>query len=122
MAANPKCTDAELISAICAQISRGTGHNCPSSMMQYGVANVLDMTSDMSVYEKNMNILYDELVSLGFEVVRPGGTFYIFPKALEEDAVAFCNKAKEYDLILVPSDSFGVSGYFRMAYCIDTER
>ena len=122
VAANPKCTDAELISAICAQISRGTGHNCPSSMMQYGVANVLDMTSDMSVYEKNMNILYDELVSLGFEVVRPGGTFYIFPKALEEDAVAFCNKAKEYDLILVPSDSFGVSGYFRMAYCIDTEK
>ncbi len=122
VAANPKCTDAELISAICAQISRGTGHNCPSSMMQYGVANVLDMTSDMAVYEKNMNILYDELTALGFEVVRPGGTFYIFPKALEDDAVAFCNKAKEYDLILVPSDSFGVPGYFRMAYCIDTEK
>ena len=122
VAANPRCTDSELISAICAQISRGTGHNCPSSMIQYGVTRVLDKTSDMSVYEKNMNLLYDELVSLGFTVVRPGGTFYIFPKALEDDAVAFCNKAKEYDLILVPSDSFGVPGYFRMAYCIDTEK
>ena len=122
VAANPNCTDADLISAICSQISRGTGHNCPSSLMQLGVAKVLDKTSDMSVYEKNMNILYDELVSLGFEVVRPGGTFYIFPKALEEDAVAFCNKAKDYDLILVPSDSFGVKGYFRMAYCIDTDK
>lgn len=122
VAANPNCTDADLISAICAQISRGTGHNCPSSLMQLGVAKVLDKTSDMSVYEKNMNILYDELTSLGFEIVRPGGTFYIFPKALEEDAVAFCNKAKDYDLILVPSDSFGVKGYFRMAYCIDTEK
>ena len=47
---------------------------------------------------------------------------YIFPKALEDDAVAFCNKAKKYDLILVPSDNFGVKGYFRMAYCIDTEK
>lgn len=122
VAVNPKCTDADLISAICAQISRGIGHNCPSSMMQYGVANVLDMTSDMNIYETNMNLIYDELVALGFEVVRPGGTFYIFPKALEEDAVAFCNKAKEYDLILVPSDSFGVKGYFRMAYCIDTDK
>lgn len=122
VAANPECTDAELISAICAQISRGTGHNCPSSMMQLGVAKVLDVTSDMSVYETNMNILYKELTSLGFEVVKPGGTFYIFPKALEEDAVAFCTKAKNYDLILVPSDSFGVKGYFRMAYCIDTEK
>ncbi len=122
VAANPKCTDAELISAICSQISRGIGHNCPSSMMQYGVVKVLNQTSDMSVYETNMNILYNELISLGFEVVKPGGTFYIFPKALEEDAVAFCNKAKDYDLILVPSDSFGVKGYFRMAYCIDTQK
>ena len=69
-----------------------------------------------------MNLLYDALVRLGFDVVRPGGTFYIFPKALEDDANAFCMKAKDYDLILVPSDSFGVPGYFRMAYCIDTER
>ena len=69
-----------------------------------------------------MNLLYDALTGIGFDVVRPGGTFYIFPKALEDDAVAFCMKAKEYDLILVPSDSFGVPGYFRMAYCIDTEK
>lgn len=122
VAANPKCTDAELISAMCGQISRGIGHNCPPSIIQLAVAEVLDQTSDMSVYETNMNILYKELISLGFECVKPGGTFYIFPKALEEDAVAFCQKALKYDLILVPSDSFGVPGYFRMAYCIDTEK
>ena len=122
VAVNPKCTDADILSVIMSQISRGTGHNCPSSMMQLGVAKVLNLTADMSVYETNMNILYDELVSLGFTVVKPGGTFYIFPKALEDDAVAFCNKAKDYDLILVPADSFGAPGYFRMAYCIDTEK
>ena len=122
VAANPKCTDAELISAICGQISRGTGHNCPPSIIQLAVSEVLDQTSDMSVYETNMNLLYHELTSLGFSCVKPGGTFYIFPKALEEDAVAFCKKALKYDLVLVPSDSFGVPGYFRMAYCIDTEK
>lgn len=122
VAVNPKCTDAELITAICAQISRGIGHNCPSSIIQLAVAEVLDKTSDMSVYETNMNLLYNELMDLGFSCVKPGGTFYIFPKALEEDAVAFSKKAMAYDLILVPSDSFGVPGYFRMAYCIDTEK
>ena len=90
--------------------------------MQLAVAKIIDETSDLSVYETNMNLLYDALTSIGFDVVRPGGTFYIFPKALEEDANAFCMKAKDYDLILVPSDSFGVPGYFRMAYCIDTEK
>lgn len=122
VAANPKCRDAELISTICSQISRGIGHNCPPSIIQLAVAEVEGLTADMSVYETNMNLLYKELTDLGFECVRPGGTFYIFPKALEEDAVAFCNKALKYDLVLVPSDSFGVPGYFRMAYCIDTEK
>lgn len=122
VAVNPACTDADLLVPIMAQISRGTGHNCPSSSVQLAVAKVIDDTSDLSVYETNMNLLYDALTRLGFEVVKPGGTFYIFPKALEEDAVAFCMKAKKYDLILVPSNSFGVEGYFRMAYCIDTEK
>ena len=122
VAVNPACKDAKLIVNMCGQISRGTGHNCPASIIQLAVAEVLDKTSDLSVYERNMNLIYDELVALGFTVVRPGGTFYIFPKALEEDAKVFCEKAKAYDLILVPGDSFGCPGYFRMAYCIDTEK
>ena len=122
VAANPRCTDSQLISAMCAQISRGIGHNCPPSVIQIAVAEVLGLTADLSVYEKNMNIIYNELVSLGFEVVKPGGTFYIFPKALEEDSVAFCRKAMKYDLVLVPGDSFGCPGYFRMAYCVETEK
>lgn len=122
VAVNPDCTDAELIVPMCGQISRGIGHNCPPSIIQLAVSEVLDTTSDMSVYETNMNLLYQELTELGFSCVKPGGTFYIFPKALEEDAAAFCQKALKYDLILVPSDSFGVPGYFRMAYCIDTEK
>lgn len=122
VAANPECTDAKLISAMCSQISRGTGHNCPPSIIQLAVAEVLELTSDLSVYETNMNILYKELTALGFDCVKPGGTFYMFPKAMEEDAVSFSEKAKKYDLILVPSNTFGVDGYFRIAYCIDTEK
>ena len=122
VAVNPTATDADLLVPMMGQISRGTGHNCPPSSIQLGVAKVIDQTADLNVYETNMNLLYDALTGIGFDVVRPGGTFYIFPKALEDDAVAFCMKAKEYDLILVPSDSFGVPGYFRMAYCIDTEK
>lgn len=122
VAVNPACRDAELLVPMMGQISRGIGHNCPSSSIQLAVAKVVDETADMKVYETNMKLLYQALTDLGFSCVRPGGTFYIFPKALEEDAVAFCKKALQYDLILVPSDSFGVKGYFRMAYCIDTEK
>lgn len=122
VAINPKCPFAKEMVVMCGQISRGTGHNCPSSIIQLAVAETCDLTADLSVYETNMNLIYDELIDLGFTVVRPGGTFYIFPKALEDDAKAFCEKALKYDLILVPADSFGCPGYFRMAYCIDTEK
>ena len=122
IAVNPRATDADILAVICGQISRGIGHNCPSSTVQQAVARVIDKTSDISIYERNRNLLYEELVRLGFEVVKPNGTFYILPKALEEDSVAFCKKALKYDLILVPADNFGCPGYFRMAYCIDTEK
>lgn len=118
----PECPEAEIMIQMCAQISRGVGHNCPSSLMQRAIVSVLDMTSDLSVYEKNMNILYQELTSLGFSVVKPSGTFYMFPKALEEDAKEFVRKGLNYDLLLVPGDTFECPGYFRIAYCIDTEK
>lgn len=122
VAVSPACEDAELIVEMCGQISRGIGHNCPASIIQLAVADCLYDTADLSVYEKNAGILYEELTKLGYEIVRPGGTFYMFPKAPEKDAVAFCKRAMQEDLLLVPGDSFGCPGYFRMAYCIETEK
>lgn len=118
----PGCEGEEILVDMMSQISRFTGHNCPPSIIQRAVALCQGVTSDLSVYETNMNLLYDALTTYGFEVERPGGTFYIFPKALEADANAFCMKAREFDLLLVPSDTFGVEGYVRLAYCIETEK
>ena len=122
LAVCPNCADAELIVDMCTQISRGIGHNCPSSLIQLAVAEMLGETSDLSVYETNMNILYKELTDLGFTCIKPGGTFYIFPKAPIEDAKVFCKDAQKYDLCMVPSDSFACPGYFRLSYCIPTEK
>ena len=122
VAVNPKCKDAELIINMCGQVSRFTGHNCPSSLIQLGVARVLDETSDLSIYERNKNILYKELTAMGYECVEPGGTFYMFPKTPIADANEFCNMtAHELDLILVPGDSFMCPGHMRLAYCTTTD-
>ena len=122
VAVHPDCPDAETMVVMMGQISRGIGHNCPASIFQLAVADNADMTADLSIYEDNMNILYDALCELGFTCVRPNGTFYILPKALEEDSVAFCKKALKYDLVFVPADAFGCPGYFRIAYCTDTDK
>ena len=104
-------------------ISRFTGHNCPSSLMQLAIEPVLYETSDLSIYETNAMLLYDALTKIGYSVVKPGGTFYMFPKAPIEDANLFCwTAAKELGLIIVPGDSFECPGHFRISYCVPTEQ
>jgi len=94
--------------------------NAPS-LWQLVVARCAGKPSDISTYEKNAKILYEGLIDAGFECVKPQGAFYLFPKALEADDYAFCERAKKYDLLLVPGADFGAAGYFRAAYCIKTE-
>ncbi len=123
LAVNPKAKDADLIVPICGQISRFTGHNCPSSLMQLALETELYITSDLSIYEKNAELLYNALTETGYSIVKPGGTFYMFPKSPIDDANEFCwSAAKELGLIIVPGDSFDCPGYFRISYCVPTER
>ncbi len=94
--------------------------NAPS-LWQLVIAKCAGKPSDISIYRKNAKLLYDGLIDAGFECVKPQGAFYLFPKALEPDDYAFCERAKKYDLLLVPGKDFGCPGYFRAAYCIKTE-
>ena len=94
--------------------------NAPS-LWQLVIGRCADKPSDISTYVKNGQLLYQGLIDAGFECVKPQGAFYLFPKCLEEDDYAFCERAKKYDLLLVPGTDFGCPGYFRAAYCIKTE-
>lgn len=94
--------------------------NAPS-LWQLVVARCAGKAADLSTYAKNAALLYDGLTALGFSCVRPQGAFYLFPQALEPDDVAFCRRAQEYDLLLVPGRDFGCPGYFRAAYCVRTK-
>ncbi len=93
--------------------------NAPS-LFQKVVARCAGKPSDTSIYEKNRELLYNGLVDAGITCVKPEGAFYLFPRSLEEDDRAFCEKAKAYDLLLVPGSDFGCPGHFRASYCIKT--
>ncbi len=113
--------DFNMISASIGGAARVLTHVNAPALFQKVVARCADMPSDISVYEKNKELLYNGLIEAGFECTNPGGAFYLFPKALEDDEVAFCERAKKYDLLLVPGGDFGCPGYFRASYCISTE-
>lgn len=97
------------------------GYVCAPSMFQHVVAACAGQTSDLSIYKENRDILYQALTTLGYECVYPDGAFYLFVKALEENATSFCETAKKHELLLVPADEFGCPGYVRISYCVQTD-
>lgn len=122
LAVNPDSSYADRIIELCPQISRTTGHNGAASLLQRTAGDVCSMTSRLSIYETNKNLLYEALTEYGFHCVEPGGTFYMFPRSMEPDSMAFCKRAMSMDLMLVPGDNFGCPGHFRIAYCVPVER
>lgn len=107
--------------AICGS-GRALGYVCASSMYQRVIEKCLDDTADISIYKTNRDLLYNSLTEMGYECVYPDGAFYLFVKAMEEDSHAFCERAKEQELLLVPADSFGTPGYVRVSYCVQTKQ
>ena len=79
------------------------------------------MTADLKVYERNAQLLVGALREMGYHVVQPGGAFYLFPRSLEADDVAFSERAKKFDLLIVPGTGFGAPGHVRISYCVQTE-
>jgi aspartate aminotransferase len=108
------------IYAAIAGAARVLTHVNAPSLFQKVVARCAGKPSDISIYEKNRELLYNGLVEAGITCVKPQGAFYLFPRSLEEDDRAFCEKAKAYDLLLVPGSDFGCPGHFRASYCIKT--
>jgi aspartate aminotransferase len=117
-----KIADADIMPGALVQSARLLSYVCVPSMFQKVVARCVADTADLSVYAKNRERFYHALTQMGYECAQPGGAFYLFMKALEPDAGRFCEMAKKYDLLLVPSDSFGCPGYVRISYCVDPKR
>ena len=92
------------------------------SIHQQVIKECINATVNLSVYKQNRDLLYNSLSDYGYECVKPEGAFYLFVKALEEDAYKFFERAKKHELLVVPCDDFGVPGYVRIAYCVDKSR
>ena len=115
------CADSKDLYAACLGAGRALGYVCAPSLFQHVIEKCADLTSDMNEYAKNRDLLYKGLTKIGYECVYPQGAFYLFVKALEVDANKFMENAKKYNLVVVPSDNFGVTGYVRLAYCVDSK-
>ncbi len=114
-------TDSKLVYAAVAGAGRSLGYVNAPSLFQQVTSLCCDMTADLKVYEENCGLLVSSLREMGYHVAQPGGAFYLFPRSLEPDDLAFSERAKQFDLLLVPGTGFGAPGHFRLSYCVQTE-
>ena len=113
-----QATDSAALYAAIAGAARSMGHVCAPSLWQKVIAKCTHLRPDLAAYDRNRRALYEGLTAMGYEMAEPDGAFYLFIKAPGGDAVAFSEKAKQHDLLVVPGDGFGCAGYFRICYCV----
>ena len=118
---SPKAKDAKAVYAAIVGAGRSLGYVCAPSLMQKALPELIDLKTDMTVYDANRRLLLTELTKYGYTVVNPRGAFYLFVKAPTGNGRSFAQMAKRHDLIIVPSESFGYEGYVRISYCVDTD-
>mgnify|MGYP000158510492 CR=1 FL=1 len=114
-------TDSREVYAAVAGAGRSLGYVNAPSLFQQVTSLCCDLTSDLAVYERNAKLLVPALREMGYHCVEPGGAFYLFPRSLEPDDMAFSERAKQFDLLLVPGSGFGAPGHVRIAYCVQTD-
>ncbi len=110
--------DSENVYSAIAGAGRCLGYVNAPSLFQQVCSHYSHLTSDLDFYKTNRDVLVHGLAECGFEITPPDGAFYLFPKSLEEDDMAFSLKAREFDILLVPGSGFGAKGYFRLSYCV----
>ena len=100
---------------------RSLGFVCAPTLMQKVIERCVDVEPDVEVYKKNRDLLFDALTEIGYQVAKPAGAFYLFIKSPDGDSETFSDRAKEYDMLVVPGTGFGSKAFMRLSYCVDTE-
>jgi len=121
LAANPAMIDVNLFVQGTVFCNRVLGFVNAPALMQRLVTNLQRVSVDVDEYRRKRDLLYNKLTELGFEMVKPGGGFYIFPKSPLADEMEFIRIAQKYHILLVPGSGFGAPGFFRIAYCVEDE-
>jgi aspartate aminotransferase len=115
---SPKAASRKILFDTICGSGRSLGFVCAPSLLQKVVAENQGVVSDIAVYEENRRLIYDIITVCGFEAISPDGAFYLFVKSPSGDSNEFSERAKKYELLIVPSDSFGMDGYVRISYCV----
>lgn len=119
---NDKCEDNATVMAAVGGAARVLGYVCAPTLFQMVIEKCVNIEPNLEIYKKNRDLLYNGLTEMGYKVAKPDGAFYLFIEAPNGDSQGFSEKAKAYDMLVVPGAGFGAKSHIRLSYCVDTEK
>ncbi len=119
---NNKCRENETVMAAVGGAARVLGYVCAPTLFQLVIEKCINVEPNLEVYKKNRDILYNGLTKMGYNVAKPDGAFYLFIEAPNGNPEEFSEKAKAYDILVVPGTGFGSKTHMRLSYCVDTQK
>ena len=118
----PNKVDEKMLMPAIGGAARALGYVCAPTLFQLVIERCIDVEPDLTVYKNNRDILYNGLTKLGYKLANPAGAFYLFIEAPDGDSEKFSERAKEYDMLVVPGTAFGSKAHMRLSYCVETEK
>ena len=112
------CENSKDLFAAIAGAARAIGHVCAPSLLQQVIARCTDLRPDISAYDLNRTTLYNELTAIGYHCIKPKGAFYMLVEAPDGNSLAFSERAKAHNVLIVPTDDFGCPGFVRISTCV----
>ena len=119
IALSPKDKDKKVLYDALVFSLRTLGHVNATAIMQKSIEDIQEESVDINVYKQKRDFIYNELIKIGYECVKPDGAFYLFPKSPIEDDSRFVNILQNSKVLTVPGRGFGLEGYFRISYSVD---
>ncbi len=119
IAVNPNYPEKEELAAGFSFCNRTLGFVNAPALMQHVVRNLQGVSIDPDYYQRKRDFMHTSLLEMGYDTVKPGGAFYLYPKSPIEDDVAFTKELLQSNVLVVPGRGFGTPGYFRISYCVE---
>jgi len=120
VAANPAAPGIETIMPGLILANRVLGYINAPALMQRVITRLQGVEVDVALYQRNRDLLYETLTGAGYDVFKPQGAFYMFPRSPIPDDMAFAKELLEQLVLVTPGSGFGTPGYFRIAFCVES--
>jgi aspartate aminotransferase len=118
-AVNPLCEESKVLVGGLIHANRTLGFVNAPALMQNTVSNLQGQNPNIAAYREKLDYLYTHLTQMGYQAIKPQGTFFLLAQSPIADDFAYVNELLNLHILTMPGSLYLAAGYFRISYCVE---